>query len=524
VRATRNIIVGAGPAGLQLAYFLKRRGEPHLILERAAQPASFFARYPRHRRLLSINKVHTGCPDRESRLRYDWNSLLDDSPGLEFTRYTSEYFPHAGDLARYLGDYASDHGLGVRYDTRVTAIARAGAGGGFVVETSAGEAHSCERLFVATGLFEPNLPAIEGLELCENYTTVSVDPERFRDRRVLIVGKGNSAFETADNLIATTRKIRIGGPSTIRLAWGTRFVGDLRAINNTYLDTYHLKAQNNILDGDLVRVRRGDGEDLIAEFYFESRRRAYEFTFDDVIICTGFRFDSSIFAADCRPALWRDGKLPHLTCEWESTNVPGMFFGGTLMQMRDFRKTQSSFIHGFRHNLEALDQMLEARDGGGVWRKRIEVTADPAQLSAVVIERASTSAAMLLQPGFLGDCVGLRADGEVEYLCDIPVDYVHERLAGRYDELLLVTLEYREHPAGAVDPLAMPRGLGVEEDFYIHPIVRQFRAGAEVDRTFLPDDLDNDWRNEPTHLVHVEHWLAGVVGQRRPTSAPTVTQ
>ena len=54
------VIVGAGPGGLQLAVFLQSRGRNYAVLERAASAGSFFQVHPRHRKLESINKVHTG--------------------------------------------------------------------------------------------------------------------------------------------------------------------------------------------------------------------------------------------------------------------------------------------------------------------------------------------------------------------------------------------------------------------------------------------------------------------------------
>src|SRR6476646_12021323 len=100
--AHRYLVIGAGPAGLQLSYFLQRAGADCLTLEREDAPGCFFRRYPRHRKLISLNKVHTLDNDPEIRLRWDWNSLLSDSPELLFCNYSGEYFPHADDMLRYL--------------------------------------------------------------------------------------------------------------------------------------------------------------------------------------------------------------------------------------------------------------------------------------------------------------------------------------------------------------------------------------------------------------------------------------
>ena len=71
-----DLIVGAGPGGLQMGYLLQRAGRDYLILEAQDSAGAFFARYPRHRTLLSLNKRFNGFPEAEFNLRHDWNSLL----------------------------------------------------------------------------------------------------------------------------------------------------------------------------------------------------------------------------------------------------------------------------------------------------------------------------------------------------------------------------------------------------------------------------------------------------------------
>src|SRR6185436_6713646 len=110
------LIIGAGPAGLQLAALLEADGKrDYLVLEGAGGPGAFFARFPRHRQLISINKPHTGSDDPELNLRLDWNSLLSDDPSLLFTRYTERYFPDADVMVRYLADFAARTRVKVRY-------------------------------------------------------------------------------------------------------------------------------------------------------------------------------------------------------------------------------------------------------------------------------------------------------------------------------------------------------------------------------------------------------------------------
>lgn len=226
-------VLGAGPAGLQMAYFLQRAGRDYTVLERAPGPGSFFARYPRHRKLISINKRHTGRSNAEFNLRHDWNSLLSHDPRLLFRHYSAAYFPDAGDMLRYLGDFAGRQGLRVQYNTTVVHVAldkdrRAWNGHYFVLTDHKGQAYRCRVLLVATGLSIPNHVDFPGSEHLEGYESVSVDPEDFVGQNVLILGRGNAAFETAENILGVTNFIHMLSRSRVRLSWATHYVGDLR--------------------------------------------------------------------------------------------------------------------------------------------------------------------------------------------------------------------------------------------------------------------------------------------------------
>src|SRR6185312_15816779 len=89
------LIIGAGPAGLQLGYFLQKAERDYLILEAGESPGTFFKKFPRHRTLISNNKVFTGVEDPEVNLRWDWNSLLCNNSQLLLKNYTRDYFPRA---------------------------------------------------------------------------------------------------------------------------------------------------------------------------------------------------------------------------------------------------------------------------------------------------------------------------------------------------------------------------------------------------------------------------------------------
>lgn len=500
------LVIGAGPAGLQLGYLLERAGRDYLILEAGDSPGTFFRTFPRHRRLISINKPHTGWDDPELNLRMDWNSLLSDDPALLFTRYSGRYFPDADDMVRYLADFAVAFRLRVRYGTRVVGVR--GEDGAFHVTTDTGEVHQAKRVIVATGVTKPNVPAIPGVESVERYGTVSVDPADFVDQRVLIIGKGNSGFETADNLIETAAVIHVVGPQSIRMAWRTHFVGNLRAVNNNLLDTYQLKSQNALLDGAVQRIERGGDGYRVTVSFARANEVTKDIPYDRVILCTGFRFDPSVF--DPTPDLTISGRFPAQTPEWESTNVPGLYFAGTLTQVRDYRRSTSGFIHGFRYGVRALHRILELKYHGAPWPRQV-LAADPELMADTVLARVNRTSALWQQFGVLCDVIEPAPGGGAAYLEELPVDLVLSEPAGH---VFTITLEYGpDHDL--LDPFDVNQGRIAQSDAdraaqgrYLHPVVRSYRAGELVAEHHVTENLENEWTDPQVHRAPLAAFLA----------------
>ncbi|HET6703676.1 NAD(P)-binding domain-containing protein [Amycolatopsis sp.] len=493
------LVVGAGPAGVQLAQFLGRAGRRYLVLEAGSAPGHFFETFPRHRTLISINKKHTGYTDPELNLRMDWNSVLadgDEDP-LLFTDYSEKLFPDAEDLLRYLADYTAKHRIDVRYGTRVTRIRREQD---VFVLTAGEEEFRAKRLIMATGVTKPYIPDFPGADLVDQYVDVDVDPANFTDQRVLVLGKGNSAFETADNLIEQAAVVHVGGPRPVKLAWRTHFVGHLRAYNAGILDMYQLKLQHAILDGDVREVRK-DADGYHVKFAFARADEVIkEIRYDRVICCTGFRFDASLFDEDCRPELTINGRFPAQTPDWESVNVPGLHFAGTITQVRDFKKATSAFIHGFRYGARALVKVLNERYHDVPW-PHTELPAKPDGLTGAVITRINRTSGLYQQFGFLGDVVVVAGD-TARYLEEVPVDRV---LANPPDDAYVVTLDYgpdhdKVDPFDFVARAAQDKANDHGEGHYLHPIVRHYRRGELVATHHVTENLENEWDKE----VHVE--------------------
>ncbi|MGW4207990.1 NAD(P)-binding domain-containing protein [Lentzea sp. NPDC004789] len=241
------LVIGAGPAGLQIGSFLHRAGRDYVILEAESGPASFFREFPRHRVLAT-----------------DDNSLFD---GVPFGRYSKRAFPDADDLVRYLEDFARP--LHIRYGTRVSDPAE----------------YQARHVILAIGK-KPHVPSIPGVEHADTYASAATDPTLYAGKRVLIIGRGRSAFETADNIAATARLTHTVGRKVQRIV-----------------------KQGN----ELVVAIDGAGE----------------LRYDKVIVCAGFRRDTSldvpdahVITGDSIKAIRHSARALHRTLEAEHHGVP----------------------------------------------------------------------------------------------------------------------------------------------------------------------------------------------------------
>jgi thioredoxin reductase len=489
------IILGAGPAGLQMSYLMEQAGRDYLVLERNDHAASFYSHYPRHGTLISLNKFNNYFPEAEFNLRHDWNSLLTSDFSHMFPDYSQDLYPKSSDLVRYANDFAKKFALKIQYNTRINHIAREHDANQYFVLTDAnGVQFSCKHLLLATGPVKPNIPDIEGIELAEGYE--DHDPtnvERYKNKRVVILGRGNSAFETADHLAGHAAIIFIMiGNRLIRHAWNTHFVGDLRSFNNTILDMFQLKAMHGVTGSVLTKITKQDNGAL--RVYYDEELPHWStpgtargwFEVDHVIRSTGFKYiDKDLFAEDIVPEACKIEKYPVLKTNWEST-VPDLYFIGTSMAGRD-KKSASGFIHGFRYNVRTLFRLLEEKNHGVALPQDIfslSTEEDLQKLGAALVTRLSTTSALYQLFGTLCDVL-IFEDGKATLLYELPVEYVLTEPAFADKKMMLFTLElgFDNFENGVSDSLNFVRRNDPERPgsaAFLHPVFRFYENGEFV--------------------------------------------
>lgn len=505
------LIIGAGPSGLQLAYYFQKLGRKYLVLEKGNGPGTFFKKFPRHRKLISINKKHLGVLEKrtnvdhdEVRLRFDWNSLLTEEKQLRFTDYSDDYFPDADTYVRYLEDYAREYQLKIQYQTEVVQVKKRKVGvsdedgdriGTFIVTDQAGHQYSCLRLIVATGLSKPHIPNdIPGIELAIGYEEMSLDLEDYRNKSILIMGKGNSAFETADYLTGVSGNLKIVGREASQLAWQTHYVGDLRAVNNNYLDTYQLKSLNVIEEWDDHQLSKNEKTGQI------KYRGDDDAPFDYVIRCLGWEMDHDIFDEELQ--LFKD-KLPALHENYESVNIPGLYFTGVLSQCRDYKVSTSAFIHGFRYVSKFLAYHLEREIRNDWPRQTFKLDLDLMVGQILKLVNESSSIFQLFQHYCY--IVVIREE-EFDIYQEVPIDYVKNFKELEKYSFMLITMEYgfkKDENVFNYSFVNYDRYNGYNSKF-VHPVIRlypRFNQVKLVDRVKHDISLEERLHNQRSYSL-----------------------
>jgi thioredoxin reductase len=525
-RADKNfeyIIVGAGPAGVQAAHYLGKAGRDYMILEKGDKPGYFFETYPRHRTLISINKKYNYFPEDDYNMRHDWNSLLSDDTEMRFTKYSDKLFPPADTLVTYMKDFCDKFNIKITFNTAVEKIGRKQAADGttdFVIQTSKGTFKS-KVVIMATGAMKERLPNIPGIELASKYSEHSTDQSQYINKRVAIIGGGNSAFETADHLSGHAAIIHMIADHGFKFAWDTHFPGDLRAINNSIIDMFHLKSIMGLRKAMPTKIEEifVDGKrqlkvhlDMHLAHWEKPCTAHIQDIYDDVIFCTGWNYIiPEMWDDSCKPDMSACGKYPCQKATWESTNIDNLFFAGTCTQARD-RRAASSFIHGFRYSAKCLAKMLNhLRHGDPLPQENFNVI-DFDQVAKHIAHRMSTSSALYqLNYGVLCDIMLINPEektankditqvtkvkGNIKYFYELPTEWALQTDQFKNAEhawVLILKDNKGSFPTtmNALDFATAPRmtDFDLPCQAFVQPMIRRYNYGKMVSETALGGNI-----------------------------------
>jgi len=311
-------VIGAGPCGLAVGVAAKRAGLTCTLYDKGAVVASLL-RYPLYMSFFSTaEKLEIGVPfvtagDKPTRRE-----------ALAYYRKVSEHFE-----------------LDVRqYHTVRRVVRRAGS---FEVQAehpgmSAPEAVESRHVVFATGYFEsPNRLGVPGEEL-PNVSHFFTEAHPYWQQRVVVVGGGNSAVETALELC------RVGAEVTM-----VHFLGDFdRGVKPWVLPDI----TNRVKEGR-VRVRWCSRVVEIGRSHVVVRREpdgdSETIPADFVLALTGYTADLTLLRSVGVSVDEATGVPLHSSATME-TNVPGVYIAGVLASGFDANKIfiENGREHGAR--------------------------------------------------------------------------------------------------------------------------------------------------------------------------------
>ncbi len=189
-----TVIIGAGQAGLSVAYYLKKIDNDFIILDEGEQVGDSWRR-------------------RWDSLRLFTPAQHDSLPGFSIPAKRGT-LPNKEDMADYLSNYAARYALPVQLDTKVLELKL--ASGKYEMNTSKGKFHA-DHVVVATGTnqkaYIPAFASELDQTIIQIHSSEYKNPQLFRASDTLVVGAGTSGVEIALEL-SKSRPTMISGRAT----------------------------------------------------------------------------------------------------------------------------------------------------------------------------------------------------------------------------------------------------------------------------------------------------------------------
>jgi thioredoxin reductase len=533
----KNIIIGAGPAGLQLGYFFQKDSVPYIIFEKNEMAGSFFQSFPHTKQLISINKKYTGSDDPEFNLRHDWNSLLSDD-GPWFPSYSDSYYPSREELSTYLHDYSVMNKLNIQYKTNVRSVDKTGEFYSVTIDYNEQTmVYTCEKLIIATGL-SPHVPKSivneSGTDILhygqypKNYFMEKENLDLYKNKSVLLVGNGNSAYELANQLTPYCSSIVILGRKPAPLSISTNYVGSVRGLYLQFMDTFLLKSLNAIEiveNGKNLYIHKKNGQNKYdIKIKCNDCDELHEINsvigYDNIILTTGWKFDTSIYTMDIK--LNQHG-FPIITSECESISSPNLFFIGSIAQSLDYKKSSGGFIHGFRYLIRYFYQYHYSQSFKMTYFPLLSKKAQTMeQITNHIMHRINNSSSLYQMHGQIVDIFYINIDKyNITYYQDISKHslfspsknspFLFEDLKS---PIFMISLEYSKNKVTEIYDLGIKKSdVGTESaSTLLHPIINVISKNRIIIETcHMDEDLLTNFNHPKKYYSRIMRLINGFI-------------
>lgn len=368
-----TVIVGAGPAGLQLAYFLEKSGQSYRVLERAPYAGSLYKSYPPTGFLTTPNKLTPPLKGsnntsllRPAALKYDWNSLLTLSGECApVSKISKDYHPDRGDYYIYLNTFAKEHSLKIEYGRRVTKIRKAGEKDSesqiYQIDIDGvPESLNCKRVVIATGVGHIDRRGIED-ETKRRPLEFALPTEKVEGKRILLLGSGPGAAALAEDLtIEGARQVIVHEFRQKSREHFQDFLAAAPAFRASCKNATGGALSYEPMETIFLQQKNSDSPYTLATVCSEECATRHplpiagsEEGFDELILCTD-RGGVDVTLFDFPVELESmESKYPLLRWSYEAKDHRNLFFIGSTMQGRDPLLAE---VRAYRHAIEFLSR------------------------------------------------------------------------------------------------------------------------------------------------------------------------
>jgi putative flavoprotein involved in K+ transport len=186
------VVIGGGQAGLAMSYQLTQSGIEHVVLEKNQIAHSW----------------KTQRWDAFCLVTPNWQCQL---PGYPYQGPDPKGFMLRDEIVGYVEGYARHISAPVKEGVAVTRL-KSNAGGGFALETSAGNLTADAVVLAVSGYHVPKIPQMSDRldrSVKQLHSSAYRNPEQLPDGEVMVVGTGQSGCQIAEDLHLAGRKVHL---------------------------------------------------------------------------------------------------------------------------------------------------------------------------------------------------------------------------------------------------------------------------------------------------------------------------
>lgn len=239
------IIIGAGQAGLSIAYYLKKQNANYLIIDANSE---------------------TGAPwlKRWDSLKLFTPSEFNNLPGMRFPHQKGHY-ANKHEVANYLKAYVKKFDIPIEFNQRIDHLKK--ENGVFTLKSDTKE-FITKNVIIATGPFHtPFTPKCHkniSSDVLQMHSEHYKSPNQLQDGDTLVVGAGDSGVQILDEISNTNRKVYFSGNTNINaipqeflgktLWWWFSKIGFLSANKYTWIGKKLSKGVQPVIGTDVTKL------------------------------------------------------------------------------------------------------------------------------------------------------------------------------------------------------------------------------------------------------------------------------